>query len=298
MALTSRFFLLPSAFAFVIAIGCSSIPERFYEENFDAMQVTEPCIDAPRMFVSPNLSEDIQFYERENYKAIGKTAFVSTEVSDREFLSLAESKGAAIALLRKQYIGTESGIRPLTIPTVTTSTVLTSGTISNLDGGLGTYSGTAQVTTYGSQTLLIPYSNSYYEYCCVLLRKRMSKEELEKKRMSKGSECRFGIPSEYNLVDLSAVKCTGKDIALHLDKKAKPVMVSIAISVPSGNSFSCILRGPVELASGKQVMLSDLEIGKWNNEVVHHIGLCVADENSRRIAVEIVENQVNVVIAR
>lgn len=298
MASTSRFFLLPSAFAFVIAIGCSSIPERFYEENFDAMQVTEPCVEEPRMFVSPNLSEDVQFYEKENYTAIGKTAFFSTEVSDDEFLRLARSKDAAIALLWKQYKGKEEGVRPLTLPTVNTSTVLTSGTVSNMNGGLGTYSGTAQVTTYGSQTFLLPYSRSYYEYCCVLMRKRMSKEELEKKKMNEGMKCRFGIPPEYNLVDLSAVKCTGKDIALHLDKKAKPVMVSIAISVPSGNSFSCILRGPVELASGKQVMLSDLEIGKWNNEVVHHIGLCVADENSRKIAVEIVENQVNVVIAR
>ena len=62
MASSSRFLLLPSAFAFVIAIGCSSIPERFYEENFDAMQVTEPCVEEPRMFVSPNPSEDIQFY--------------------------------------------------------------------------------------------------------------------------------------------------------------------------------------------------------------------------------------------
>lgn len=298
MASSSRFLLLPSAFAFVIAIGCSSIPERFYEENFDAMQVTEPCVEEPRMFVSPNLSEDVQFYEKENYTAIGKTAFLSTEVSDREFLSLAESKGAAIALLRKHYIGTESGIRPLTIPTVNTSTVLTSGTVSIMNGGLGTYSGTAQVTTYGSQTLLVPYSRSYYEYCCVLMRKRMSKEKLEKKIMSEGVKCRFGIPPAYSLVDLSAVRCTGKDIAIHLAKEANPVMVSIAISVPSGNSFSCILRGPVELTGNKQVMLSDLEIGKWNNETVHHIGLCFADENSHKIAVEIVGTQVNIVVAK
>ncbi|HEY1722211.1 MAG TPA: PDZ domain-containing protein [Magnetospirillaceae bacterium] len=99
----------------------------------------------------------------QGYGLIGTLSFVGPIKGPEGAIVQAKKVGAAQVILWSRYQSTESGVMPLTAPTV--STAYSNGTVNAFSpsGGpaFGTYSGTT--TVYGTETTYIPYSVSRYD---------------------------------------------------------------------------------------------------------------------------------------
>ncbi len=111
---------------------------------------TSPAADDLRMF-------------QEGYVKIGYSTFNAGRVNEKDAVTHGEDIHAAVVILYSAYTHTHSGAVPLTVPNTQTSTTQISGTTFG-QGGIGNYSGTANTTTYGSRTTMMPYNVDRYDY--------------------------------------------------------------------------------------------------------------------------------------
>lgn len=111
---------------------------------------TSPDADNMRMF-------------QEGFVQIGYSSFNAGRVNEKDALAHGEDIHAAVVILYSAYTHTHSGAVPLTMPNTQTSTTQMSGT-SFGPGGIGSFSGNANTTTYGSRTTMMPYNVDRYDY--------------------------------------------------------------------------------------------------------------------------------------
>jgi serine protease Do len=129
--------------------SCVNPYTKFYrgKPNGQALNNYVPSSEPLQVFGSNNLDADAQVLEKRGYVPIGYSSFnaAANRVSDRELREQADKLGAAIVLASTHYTNTATGALPLLVPNTSTTYVN------------GTY-GSATATTYGSETVMVPFS--------------------------------------------------------------------------------------------------------------------------------------------
>lgn len=150
-------------------VGCVNNFEKFYvdqssDPNFPTNMLI-PAVGEPELFQgSDDINDDYSRMGEDGYASIGYSSFYSTEgVTNEQLMAQAKKVGAAKVIYYQEYMDTQSGVMPLTLPN--TQTTYHSGSVSAYGSGgsaYGSYNGTS--TTYGTSTSYIPFSRDRYEY--------------------------------------------------------------------------------------------------------------------------------------
>ena len=166
----------------LVMSGCANPYVKYYTDltNGDNSYMRSPNIvksTPPRIVYAADADKGIRDLKENGFHAIGYSSFWAGDIDASKALKQAEELQASVVLYTKTYKSTESGYRPLTLPTTNTSSTSYSGDVnsnsttkSSYTGntyntyGSGNYSGTATTTTTGTQTTYIPYTNVYYDY--------------------------------------------------------------------------------------------------------------------------------------
>jgi hypothetical protein len=82
---------------------------------------------------------------------------VLVRLTEGQLRKQAEAIGAAVVLTTSHYTNTVSGSLPLTLPNNTTSYTNGTATVTG-SGGTAFVNGSATTTTYGTQTVMLPYN--------------------------------------------------------------------------------------------------------------------------------------------
>lgn len=142
--------------------SCATNPyTQYYSGSANARQqpnyvyTTEPV----RIVQSDNIDSDTKKLMTKGYTPIGRSVFNagSNKVNDNQILEQADLIGAQLVLTASKYTNTESGAVPINVPNVTTTNSSASATAYGNKGAVNAY-GTGTTTTYGSNTVYMPYN--------------------------------------------------------------------------------------------------------------------------------------------
>lgn len=161
---------------FLVALlsACVNPYGKYYRGTEDARttQGYVPSTQPLQIFSTDNFDRDIPALISKGYFVAGQSSFnaPSNSVSDRQIRKQAEKIGAAAVLVSSKYAGTVTGAVPVTLPHNSSS--FTTGTATAFGpGGVVNAFGNATTTTYGSQTVMMPYSVSRSEFGAVFFAK-------------------------------------------------------------------------------------------------------------------------------
>jgi len=146
--------------AFVL-IGCVNPYTKFYRGEQDATKFPNYAQNTGELliFSSNDFQRDIANMIRKGYQPFGESHFngASNQGIDGPLRSHAKNIGASAVLISTRYSHTVSGAVPLVMPTTTTTYSSGTATAYGPGGSVNAY-GTGVSTTYGSQTMMMPYS--------------------------------------------------------------------------------------------------------------------------------------------
>ncbi|HVC28129.1 MAG TPA: hypothetical protein VNF48_01115 [Gammaproteobacteria bacterium] len=148
----------------IVLGGCANPYVKFYQSNLGGRPASTlpsymPCDGPPIIYSSSNAKADVLELERQGYNPIGYSSFegAAKYITKDNILAEANALGACKVLAVSQYSRTVSGAMPLTVPNNSTS--YSSGTATAYgSGGYATAYGSGTTTTYGTQTVMMPYS--------------------------------------------------------------------------------------------------------------------------------------------
>lgn len=151
--------------------GCASNPyATFYRGTPDGRTVPNyvPSTGPLEVYSTNDFARDVDALKKRGYAPIGSSAFngASNRVSERQFREQAEKVGAAAVLVSSQYTNTVSGAMPLMLPNNSTS-VTTGNATAFGSGGTATAFGSSTTTTYGTQTVMMPYTIERADFSAV-----------------------------------------------------------------------------------------------------------------------------------
>jgi hypothetical protein len=151
--------------------GCAANPyAEFYKGNPDGRTVENYIAPTTPLEVwsTNNFDRDVAALEKRGYVPIGSSDFnaASNKVSEDQLRKQAESLGAAAVLVSSHYTHTVSGAMPLTLPNTTTSYTNGNAMVTG-SGGIANVYGSATTTTYGTQTVMMPYNIQRSDFTAV-----------------------------------------------------------------------------------------------------------------------------------
>ncbi|HLS55398.1 MAG TPA: PDZ domain-containing protein [Zeimonas sp.] len=145
----------------VLLAGCANPVAQFYQGMTDVR--SKPAYDASargvQIYTTDDFERDRLRLARKGFFPIGQSTFnaAASSVGEAQVLEHATAIGAHIVLVASRYSHTVTGATPLTIPNSSTS--FSSGTATAYGpGGTVQAYGTGTTTTYGSQTVMVPFS--------------------------------------------------------------------------------------------------------------------------------------------
>lgn len=146
----------------IALLGCMPNPyAKFYQGAPDArVRPDYEASNAPLAIYSSNdFNRDVLELMRRGYTLVGQSSFNAgmNAVKESQLRSQADQIGAQVVLVASQYTHTVSGAIPLSVPTTTTTTTTATATVVG-SGGSATGYGTGTSTTYGNQTVILPYT--------------------------------------------------------------------------------------------------------------------------------------------
>jgi hypothetical protein len=154
-----RYMVLLGAFFFLG--GCVNPYSEFYQGDTDAKtRVGYIARTGPvQIYSSDDFERDGRDLARRGYVLAGSSAFngAAGSVTQQQLLSQADKVGAHLVLISSRSTGSIVGAVPITMPTTTTSQTTGSATVYG-SGGSATAHGRATTTTYGQQTMMMPYT--------------------------------------------------------------------------------------------------------------------------------------------
>jgi len=159
----------------VLAIcGCANPFATHYQGTADARLL--PAYDAAAENVtiqrSDNLTRDRLALMRRGYAQIGEASFNAdaSRIGEAQLREHAIKIGAHAVLLASRHTHTETGAVPLTVPQTTTT--YSTGTATAYGSGVSVRaSGSGSTTTYGSQTLLVPFTINKADFMALFFAK-------------------------------------------------------------------------------------------------------------------------------
>lgn len=153
-----------------LALGlaaCVNPYAKFYRGKPDGRAVDNyvPTTEPLQIFGSNNFDADAQALEERGYAPIGNSSFnaPASSVSDRQLRDQASKLGAAVVLVSSRYASTVNGAMPLVLPNNSTSYTTGNATVTGT-GGIANVNGTATTNTYGTETVMVPYSIQRNEF--------------------------------------------------------------------------------------------------------------------------------------
>ncbi|BBT14790.1 hypothetical protein WP8S17C03_08390 [Metapseudomonas otitidis] len=151
--------------ALLLLAGCVN-PYTYYYTSYISDPLPpdlEISNSEPEIIKGSDIEQDQVRMLEEGFIPLGQSHFISDSASSAQAIEQAKKIKASKVLLYQEYEGTQSGVLPLTTPTINNSTTQHNGNIRG-NGGYANYSGTSTTTTYGQQTTYIPYSIENYKY--------------------------------------------------------------------------------------------------------------------------------------
>lgn len=144
---------------------------RYYDSSY-----VVPNDDVP-VYSSSDIQGDTLKLLTQGYVPVGQSSFYAPDDGEQnvgQIKKLAKNIGAHAALYQTSYRDTVSGAVPLVIPTSTVS--YTNATANAYGpGGYATANGSATTNTYGTETVMMPYSTSRSNYLAVFFEKVRSR---------------------------------------------------------------------------------------------------------------------------
>lgn len=152
----------------LVLTGCANPFVEFYHDSTGGIDLSKaPGVvlptGEPKLFQGNNPDTDHQLMLEDGYNLVGYSSFNGGNVNVNDALIQAKNLYAETVLVYSTYTGTRSGVVPLSLPDTRTSTTTLSGSAYGSDGYSNFY-GTANTTTYGTQTSYIPYSVNRHDY--------------------------------------------------------------------------------------------------------------------------------------
>lgn len=141
--------------------GCANPVEQHYQGMTDVR--SKPTYDASvaglQVYTTDDFQRDRLQLARRGYFPIGHSSFnaAASTVNETQVREHAAAIGAHIVLVSSRYTHTVSGATPMPIPTRSTAYSTGVATATGA-GGVVTAYGSGTTTTYGQQTVMVPYS--------------------------------------------------------------------------------------------------------------------------------------------
>lgn len=159
---------------FAALAGCASPYAQFYQGRTSAMEIPGyiDTGEAVRLYGSNDLERDVATLMRQGYYVVGSSSFTGggQGATQGALMAQAVKLRAPVVLSFSKYIGTSTGVMPLTLPTSSTTNSTVNATAFGA-GGTVNITGTGTSTTRGTTTSLIPYSVTRSDYVAVYLAK-------------------------------------------------------------------------------------------------------------------------------
>ncbi len=154
--------------------SCVNPYTRFYRGVPDARKIPgyEPAKAELQIYTTNNFKRDMRVLFRQGYVPVGQAAFnaPTRSVTEWELRQQAAKIGAQAVLISSKYAYTVSGAMPFTVPQ--TSTSFTTGTATAYGpGGTVTAYGSGMTTTYGTETMMMPFSIPHSDFDAVFFAK-------------------------------------------------------------------------------------------------------------------------------
>lgn len=158
-------------------VGCANPYREFYTSSPNVQDARSiPTYDHSildiRIHSTSDFQSDIRALVQQSYVVIGQTSFNASAdyISEANVRDQAVKVGAHVVLISAKHSHTISGAIPLSVPQTSTSYTTGSATANGPYGSATAY-GNATTTTYGSQTVMMPYSVARYDAGAVFFAK-------------------------------------------------------------------------------------------------------------------------------
>jgi hypothetical protein len=154
--------------------GCINPYAQFYQGAPDARKIPgyEPSEGKLQIYRTDNFKRDIPALIRRGYQPIGHVSFNGPNrlITEMQLREQAAKIGAQAVLVSQKYAYTASGAMPLTLPQTSTSFSTGTATAYGPAGSVTAY-GNGMTTTYGTQTVMMPFSIPHFDFGAVFFAK-------------------------------------------------------------------------------------------------------------------------------
>jgi hypothetical protein len=156
----------------MLSIGCARPYAQYYHDNIRGMDTSFLIFttEEPKLFNGTDPKEDSLKMVEEGYALLGYSSFTGQKFNENQAIDKAKELKASVVVVYSKFFDTKSGIRPVVIPDIKTSTSSGKATAYGSAFGSGGYAsgsatayGTGTTTTYGTQTIYQPYSIDRFE---------------------------------------------------------------------------------------------------------------------------------------
>lgn len=217
--------------AVTLLAACVSNPykEFYYPANglgpdeISSRRISSPP-ETPEIVRGVDPDSDIKAAQIEGYAFIGSSHFVGPSATDQQLIEQAKVLGADRVLAYGTFKGTTHASVPITMPTSQTSITNANATLYGANGPVTAY-GTAQTTTFGSQTTYVPVAVNSYDFLALYLVKIKSALGANFRDVTSEEAQRIGTVNAVSLGDImrgSPAASAGllpNDIITKLDEK-------------------------------------------------------------------------------
>lgn len=161
----------------LLTTSCANPYSQFYVGSSDASELPGyvPVHRPLRIIQTDNFQRDGMKLLRRGYLPIGRSSFnaPTNRASMGQLQEQAKKIGAEIVLYSSRYTNTVRGAMPYQAPQTTISNSTGAATAYGPGGVVNAY-GNGTTTTYGSQTIMMPYAISHSDFMAVFYAKDQS----------------------------------------------------------------------------------------------------------------------------
>ena len=159
----------------VLLVGCANPYTQFYKSSIGGQPVSnlegyQPCNTPVQIVATADMKGGVDELIRQGFVVVGSSQFnaAADALSERNVLAQAQLVNACKVLISSAFSHSVSGAVPLIIPNNSTSYTTGRATAYGSGGYANAY-GSSTTTTYGSQTVMMPFTVQRYDANAVYL---------------------------------------------------------------------------------------------------------------------------------
>jgi membrane-associated protease RseP (regulator of RpoE activity) len=146
-------------FSILVLSSCQKPYSQYYHDISHGADISKyiEVTTEPKLFTGNDVKTDVIQMIENNYVLLGYSSFYGRKFNENQAIDQAKKVKASMVIVYTKYRDTISGYAPLILPDIKTS--LTNVTASAYgSSGYATGYGTGTTTSYGTQTMYIPYN--------------------------------------------------------------------------------------------------------------------------------------------